>query len=131
VTRRAAPSPNDVLEPILASDAALHLGHGEQSCPRDRLAALPTGAVFTRVKLGERCREMVHAGQQPLTRGETDLPALTGLDLVDLVGAAQGEVRASQLLDRHRSPQLAEAVDRRVQVVLEPLSDGIHGAPPG
>jgi hypothetical protein len=47
----------EVLEPVLALDAALHLGHGEQSCRRDRLAVLPTGAVLTRVKLGERCRE--------------------------------------------------------------------------
>jgi hypothetical protein len=90
-----------VLEPVLASDAALHLGHGEQSCRRDRLAVLPTPAVLTRVKLGERCREMVHAGQQQLTRGETHLPALTGLDRVTLIGEVTGAPdRAGPILYR-------------------------------
>jgi hypothetical protein len=37
---------------------------------------------------------MVHAAQQQLARGEADLPALTGLDLVNLVGeVAAGPLR--------------------------------------
>jgi len=57
VRGRSSRSAAEALEPVLAPDAALHLRRGVQSYRRDRLAALPTGAVLTIVKLGERCRE--------------------------------------------------------------------------
>jgi len=132
-TRRAGPRARgaEALEPVLAPNAVLHLGHGAQSRRRDRLAALHAATVLPLVQPVERHRQAVHSFQEQLARGEADLPALAGLDPVELVneGAVLSD-RPGQSVNRHRPAQLAKSGCSRFQVLIEPLPDVIDGGPP-
>src|SRR3990172_3273111 len=128
---RARCTPSETLDAVLAADARLHLGHGVQPRRGNPLGTLHAHAVLTVVQPVESVRQTLHALHQPLARGEADLPALVGLDLVNFVGEA-GVVpgRAGQLLNRYGPAELAKSKQSRRQVVIEPGSDVIHGEPP-
>jgi len=107
-TARARPA--EALEPILAPHAGLHLRQSLQSRRRNLLIALHAGAIFTCVHAVERRRQTVHALQHKLPRREADLPALAGLDPVDLVGEeARVPDRPRPLPYRDRAIQLAKS----------------------
>src|SRR5882724_2545195 len=122
--------PTQPLQAILAAHAGRHFRQRLQARRGDVLTALHAETVLPGVQPFQGRRDTVDTLHQQLARGEADLPALVGLDLVYLV--CIGPVLATspeQILKRRGPTHLAKSPNDHPQVLLQPLADAVHDLP--